>query len=304
MKRVRRTVAYLLALWRPQLRLERSPERWLMPLILAVLTLLAVFAAVAPLKISAGGAYEARGVEGHLVVHLARGTAPPSQFERQLEDLISRLQENANLASVSLATGPDLADALAVLFGPDVRQEDQLFGGIVRLDLVERPGRDADLENLQFAVSDFPSANVDDFRTWKEASRTRTRQVLVAGLGGLTLVLALVAAILSLTVRLALRMHRRTLQTLHHLGATDRFAALVFQAKTFQRAALGSGAGALAALALLWGLGQVLRAQGSLGAAPLGVAQVLVLILAPLTLTAFAVFIARQTALRALRQTY
>ena len=162
MKRIRGVFTYFFGLWRPSLRLERSPERFLMPLILAVLTILAIFAAMIPLKIAAGGAYEARGVDGHLVVHVAQGSLAAQEFEAQLSALKSRLEENENIARVAVAAGPDLAATLETLFG-QVTSEDQLYGGIVRLDLVERAGRDANLENLQFAISEFETAQVDDF---------------------------------------------------------------------------------------------------------------------------------------------
>ena len=303
MRRLRALLSYVFALWRPSLRLERSPERVLMPLIIGALSVLCVFAGLLPLKIAAGGAYAAKGVEGHLVVHIAQGEADLGDFQAQLLALVSRLEENENIASVSLATGPELQRSLEILFG-SVSLEDQLYGGLVRLDLVERAGRDANVENLQFAVSTFASANVDDFRVWKEASRDRTRQALVAGLCVVLLVLAAIAALLNLTLRLALRMHRRTLQVIHHLGATDSFGALLFQATTFQRALIGAVGGGLTAIALTWLLGLFLAQQGYIGAAQLGPWQIALLIVVPLGLVAFSVFIARQTALRALRQAY
>lgn len=303
MSRVRQILSYLIALWRPSLRLERSPERWLMPLIIATLSVLAIFAGLLPLKIAAGGAYDARGVEGHLAVHVAQGDLPLNEFEDQVAALVSRLQENENIAQVRIATGPELALSLEALFG-DVAREDLLYGGIVRLDLVEKAGQDANIENLQFAVSGFQSANVDDFRVWKEASRERTRQALVAGLFVLILVAALIATTLNLTIRLALRMHEPTLKVLHHLGATDGFGGLLFQATTFRRALIGAVVGALLSAGLLWLLSLFLNAQGYVGAAQIGPWQIAMLVLLPLGLVALSVMVARLTSLTALKKTY
>ena len=274
-----------------------------MPLIIASLSGLAVFAGLLPLKIAAGGAYAARGVEGQLVVHVVQGDLPPDAFEEQISALVSRLKENVNIAQVRIATGPDLARSLETLFG-QVAREDLLYGGLVRLDLVERAGRDANIENLQFAVSDFQSANVDDFRIWKEASRTRTRQALGAGLFVLLIVAGLIVAILNLTIRLALRMHEPTLKVLHHLGATDGFGGLLFQATTFRRALIGATLGGLVAAGLLWLLRLLLMAQGYEGAAQIGPWQLVVLVLLPLGLVALSVLVARFTVLSALKKTY
>ena len=274
-----------------------------MPLIIASLSGLAVFAGLLPLKIAAGGAYAARGVEGQLVVHVVQGDLPPDAFEEQISALVSRLKENANIAQVRIATGPDLARSLETLFG-QVAREDLLYGGLVRLDLVERAGRDANIENLQFAVSDFQSANVDDFRIWKEASRTRTRQALGAGLFVLLIVAGLIVAILNLTIRLALRMHEPTLKVLHHLGATDGFGGLLFQATTFRYALIGATLGGLVAAGLLWLLRLLLMAQGYEGAAQIGPWQLVVLVLLPLGLVALSVLVARFTVLSALKKTY
>lgn len=303
MTRLRAILSYLWMLWRPSLRLERSPERLLMPMIMATLTVLAVLAASLPLKISAGGAFAARGVEGHLVVHLAKGDTSDQVFEDQLAALISRLEENEAIARVSVATGPDLAETLGVLFG-NIDQVDHLYGGIVRLDLVEVTGRDANIENLQFAVRDFSSANVDDFRIWKEAGAEQTRQALMGGLFILAISLILVAAILNLTLRLGLRVHQRTLRVIHHLGATDAFAAMIFQATTFQRALVGTAAGALLAFGILSLLRVVLQSQGYIGASLIGPGQIAALIVMPLIQIIWAVFIARQTALSVLKKTY
>ena len=303
MRRIRNVISYLFALGRPSLRLERSPERILMPLIIAALCILATFAALLPVKIAAGGAYAARGVEGHLAVHVAQGQMAPAEFQGQISGLVSRLAENENIASVTIAAGPDLLRSMQMLFG-EVESNDSLYGGIVRLDLVERAGRDANVENLQFAISNFASANVDDFRVWKEAGAKRTQQALLAGVFVLLLVFALVAGTLNLTIRLSLRMHQRTLRVLHQLGATDAFGGLLFQAVTFQRAMFGALIGGLLSVGLLALLDLFLRTQGYLGAAQMGVWQVVVLISVPLVLVALCVFVARQTALRALKQTY
>ena len=295
--------SYLWALLRPGLRLQPSSERWLVSLILAALTVLATFAALLPLKIAAGGAYDARGVEGHLVVHVLQGTTPLEEFEGQLDALIARLGDNEAIARVSLATGPELAQTMEILFG-SVAREDLLYGGIVRLDLVERAGRNANVEDLQFAIRDFASAHVDDFRSWKEASARRARHALGAGLFVVALTLGLVVALLNLTISLGLRMHESVLRVLHQLGATDSFAALLFQALTLRRAALGLVVGAGVSLVLLWGLNGFLQLQGYVGAAQVGRGQIMVLALMPLFLLILAVATARHAARSALRQLY
>ena len=304
MKRLRRTLTYILALWRPTLRLERSPERTLMPLILTVLTVLATLAAVQPIKTAADETYALQNLEGHLVVHMAQGTTPTGEFQNQLTALVARLEQNKNIAHVSVATGPDLAETLGMLFGV-VDQEDQLYGGIVRLDLRERAGHDANVENIQREVKDFNSANVSDFRVWKEANAKRTYRALWEGLFVIALTFTLVAAILNLTIRLGLRMHQRTLMILHHLGATDAFAAMLFQAVTFQRALIGVLGGGMLSAGMFWVHKAFLKARGDYpGVDYIGPWQITIFILVPLIQLVLAVAIARQTALRALKQTY
>ena len=303
MTRLARVLSYLLALSRPSLRLARSPERLLLPFILALLTLVSIFAAIAPLKIARGNAYANAQVDGHLAIHLVQGTTDPQIFADQVAALVRRLEENQALASIQIATGPDLETSFGVLFG-QVDVADQLYGGLVRLDLRERPGQDANLENLQFAVSDMASAHIDDFRTWREAGAQQTRQALYLGLGIFALVVALVIALLSLTLLLSLKMHEVTLRVVHQLGATDAFGALLFQSTTFVRALIGSFAGALVSAGLLWGLNQWLAARGAIGAAQLGGLQLAALILIPLLLISLCVAVARRVAMRVLRSSY
>ena len=295
--------AYLLALWRPTLRLARSPERFLMPLILGALSVLAIFAVLVPMKISAGAGFAARAVEGNLVVHILQGQQSRGEFERDLTALIGRLDSVEEVGSIALAAAPDLAVSQQILLGR-LSRDDALYGGIVRINLTERAGKDIDLEALQFNLQDFDNASVDDHRSWKEANKQRSRQALWGGLFVLLFILALIAATLNLTIRLALRMHERTLRVLHHLGATDGFGAMLFQATTFRRAIVGAALGCVATVPLLFGLSALLRAQQNDGAAMVGFWQWAVLLIVPLALVAFAVLIARLTALRLLRQTY
>ena len=303
MARIRPILGYLLSLWRPSLRLERSPERFLMPLILAALSILAIFAVLVPMKISAGASFAARAVEGNLVVHILQGQKSRSEFEAELTLLVDRLDSFEEIASIAVAAAPDMAFTQEILLGR-LSRDDALYGGIVRLNLTERAGRDVDLEALQFNLRDFENASADDHRSWKEANKKRSRQALWGGVFVLAFILALIAATLNLTIRLALRMHQRTLRVLHHLGATDSFGAMLFQATTFRRAIGGAAVGALLAVPLLMGLSALLTAQQNYGAAAVGFWQWAVLAWVPLGLVAFAVLIARLTALRLLRQTY
>ena len=295
--------SYLLSLWRPSLRLERSPERFLMPLILAALSILAIFAVLVPMKISAGASFAARAVEGNLVVHILQGQQSRSEFEADLTALVKRLDSVEEIASIAIAAAPDFAVTQEILLGR-LSRDDALYGGIVRLNLTERAGRDVDLEALQFNLQDFDNASADDHRSWKEANKARSRQALWAGVFVLLFILALIAATLNLTIRLALRMHARTLRVLHHLGATDGFGSMLFQATTFRRAIAGAALGCALSIPLLLGLGALLNAQQNYGAAMIGLWQWAVLIWVPLGLVAFAVLIARLTALRLLRETY
>ena len=295
--------AYFLALWRPSLRLESSPERLLMPLILAALSVLAIVAVLVPLKISAGARFAAGAVEGNLVVHIAQGQKSRAEFEAELALLVDRLESFQEIATIELAAAPDFALTQEVLMGR-LSRDDALYGGIVRLNLQERPGFDVDVEALQFNLQDFENASADDHRSWKEANARRTRQAMWGGLAVLLFVLALIAAVLNLTIRLALRMHEQTLRVLHHLGATDAFGALLFQAVTFRRAGLGGLLGAGLGALMLLAAREVLGAQQSYGAGQIGFWQWAALAWVPLMLVAFAVLIARITALKLLRQTY
>ena len=60
-------------------------------------------------------------------------------------------------------------------------RDDALYGGIVRLDIQERAGRDVDLEAMQFNLQDFENASLDDHRSWKEANAQRSQQALMGG---------------------------------------------------------------------------------------------------------------------------
>lgn len=301
MIRLRNTLFYLGSLFRPIVRLERTPERYLLPVVYAILSLLCILACSLPIKISRGEGYAVDSTDGHLVAHIAQGDMANGEFSNKIFALIKTLGQNESIETVEVSAGNDLINSMTVLFG-EVALVEHLYGGIVRIDLIEKVGKEANLEDLQFAISEFHSAQIDDFRVWKKAGLKRTYHATLLGYLFALLISLLALVILALTVRLSLRMQSKTLNLIHQLGATDSFSSLIFQSITLQRSLIGTTIGSFLGAGCLVLIDSILEIQGYVGAAHSGPAQFILLLLVPLGLTALSVLVARQVALQFLRK--
>jgi cell division transport system permease protein len=121
---------------------------------------------------------------------------------------------------------------------------------------------------------------------------------------GLVLLLSAAAcAAVVLAARGALDTHRFTIEVMHGIGATDLQVTRLFQRKMAIDAFIGSVAGAAAAALVLLLLATGASFAGELtGGATLSGADLSILALLPLVLTALATWVARAAVLTALRQ--
>ena len=131
------------------------------------------------------------------------------------------------------------------------------------------------------------------------------RTLFLLALGIVVLLLLATAATVVLSVRGALNTHRATLEIMHMMGSTDLQAARLFQRRVALDALFGGMVGLLAAVLLLWLLGNRFAAlePGLLADAGMPFYGWLILMLIPLAAAAIAMLTARWTVLSALKKT-
>ena len=270
--------------------------------VLAVMLFLLVLAAAVGLATLHATAALDRQLAGRLTVQVLDGE--PARRDAAAARVLAVLR---GLPAVTRATPVGQAE-LARLLRPWLGEEAGDAGlpvpALIDVDLAD--AGDATVARVATAVRRVSSAaSVDRHERWMSPVGAFMR--LVGGLAAalVALMAAAAAAVVVLAARAGLETHRATVEVMHMLGSTDLQVARLFQRRLALDAGLGGGAGAAAALAVVWLLGAQAAALGSelLGGASLQAVDWLALAALPVLFVGLATLAARWTIVRALRKT-
>lgn len=269
--------------------------------VLAVMLFLTVLAAAAGL--GAGGAAHLldRQLAGRLTVQVVEGE--PARRDAAAARALLALRASPEVRRAVAVDRAELARLLRPWLGADGVDPELPVPALIDVDL--RDASDAAAARVAAAIARAePAARVDRREEWMSPVRGFLRTLTLTA-GALVLLMAsATAAVVMLAARAGLETHRATIEVMHMLGATDRQVARLFQRRLARDAALGGGAGALAALALVALLGAQVRALGSelIGGVALATTQWLLLAALPPLFVVLATVAARWAVLRALKQ--
>jgi len=271
-----------------------------MTAVMAIMLFLTVLAAALGLATATARASLDRQLAGRMTVQVVDGD--PEARDRIAARLLARLRASPDVVR---ARAVDPA-AIARLLGPWLGAEAEAglpIPALIDLDLATRDTAAA-ARVAALVRSGGPAARVDAQAAWMSPvggfmrSLVWLSALLVALMAGAT------AAVVVLAARAGLDQHRATIEVMHMLGSTDRQVARLFQRRIATDAALGGGAGALAAAAVVWLVGGQLGALGSelVGAARLSAGDWVVLALLPAAFVGLAIVAARRAVVGALER--
>ena len=148
------------------------------------------------------------------------------------------------------------------------------------------------------------TARIDSHASWMAPFVALMQTLFLLALGVMLLLLLATAATVVLSVRGALNTHRTTIEIMHMMGSTDLQAARLFQRRVALDALFGGMVGLLAAVLVLWLLGNQFSAlePGLLADAGMPLYGWLLLVLIPVGVAALAMLTARWTVLSALKK--
>jgi len=237
------------------------------------------------------------------------------QIEAPADGLTASRQDRRDRAVALLRAEPAVAQAeplddaavrrlLAPWLGTIGAGDDLPLPDLVAVTL--RPGADLDVAGLgRRLAAALPGVTVDDHKQWLgDLLRLIAAVRLVAAIVLALVVLAAVATVVFVT-RTGLDIHRRVIDIVHLIGATDGYIAGEFQAHALRLGLLGGLGGlALAGATLLLLAGLLAGVDASL-LPPLSLAawQWCLLAALPLLVALLAMLTARWTVLRSLRRT-
>lgn len=264
------------------------------PWVIAIMTFSMLIVAAAGLALSNAAGVVRQGTEDRFVVQIPNGGATLPK--------VLQIMRTEGIAGAEAVPAAEVRRTLEQWLGPAGGSADLPVPALIHFNA--DPG--ADIDALARAVARAaPGARISAHRQ-SVAPLLRSMRTLQWLAMTLVLLMALAtSATVVLAARGALDTHRSTIDVMHGIGATDLQVTHLFQRKIALDALVGSLVGATAAgIALLLLLaGSAALSRDMIGSAPIGVTDVLIIVLLlPILIVVSATWVARIAVLTTLRR--
>lgn len=186
----------------------------------------------------------------------------------QLEKVRAALAKTSGVASVSEISKDKLQNMLKPWLGTS--SPDDLPLPVV-LEVAEDPAKTVNHAAVQKALSALaPGTEVDTHERWLSAFSDFSSAVRALTATLAVLVIAAMVIMIAFAARASLKLHARTVQLLHSIGAGDDYIVRQFQYDALKVVIPGALVGCLSALFVYWGIGIYMAALGIALLPPLG----------------------------------
>ncbi|WP_374594665.1 cell division protein FtsX [Sphingosinicella sp.] len=280
------------------------PEgRWAggaLPWIIGMMTFLATLALAGGMALSNGATALTGGLSRSFTVQIVEPN--PDLKREQTAAVAALLRARADLADVVVLGDSELRALVEPWLGSGNIGEELPLPAMIDARWKTGTGDMAAIGEAVRALA--PTARIDTHAQWFRplAGVVEVLKWLAVSIG--VLVVATTAAIVALSVRAALSTHGPTIETLHIMGAEDRTVAALFEYRYAIQGLVGGAIGAIAGLAVILFIGNLLGQfggglAGEIGLSPLGWTA---LAAVPLLVALLTIFTVRITVGRRLRQ--
>ena len=263
--------------------------------VMAIMLFLTVLAAAVGLGTASAARLLDRQLAGRLTVQIVNGEAAATR-------VLTAVRAVPGVRSATPVDRAELTRLLKPWLGSDGSDPELPVPAIIDVTLADADEA-AVAQVAAAARSASPAARVDRHASWMTpvSGFMRTLTLLAAAL--VVLMASAMAAVVVLAARAGLETHRGTIEVMHMLGSTDVQVARLFQRRIAIDAAIGSGVGGVAALAVAAFLGLRVGALGSelLSGVSLSTGDWLLLAALPIAFVILAAVSARVAVLSALR---
>lgn len=235
---------------------------WTAPLatfMAAVMAFLSVLTLAAALGADAVASQWRADLTGVATVRLSVGDG---DVQERLEAVLEVLRTTPGIARVQVLDADEQRALLTPWLGEGIDIDDLPAPQLIDVVLT---GRGPDAEALQGRLDLTVSGAVyDDHVAWRAPLLKAAGRLEVLAIGASTLVILTLGAIVAFAARATLLANRHVVETVRLVGAEDRFISSAFIGRLVQRAALGSGVGALIGVGALWLMPEVDAADPAL----------------------------------------
>ena len=171
------------------------------------------------------------------------------QTNEALRAALNVLQTTAGIGAARVLEAEEQRALLAPWFGPDVPVETLPMPQLIEI-LPDDVGYDA--EGLRARLqAEVPGATLDDHGAWREPLMQAAQRLRVTGWSVLTLIGAVMAAMITLAAHASLSANAQVIRVLRLVGARGAYIAGAFVRRFTLRAALGALIGVIIGIAVL-----------------------------------------------------
>lgn len=275
-----------------------------MPWVIAIMMFLTVLATAAGLALDNAANALSADVSGRVTIQIAEADA--EQRGRAVRRVVGLLQGDEGIANVTVVPEKELAAQLAPWLGSDLKISDVPLPALVDADLlVPEDEREERVTALGLAVKAInPGARVEPHAAYLAPLAQLVGSVGLLSFAVVALMAVATGAVVVLAARGAHAIHRRTIDIMHMLGATDVQVVRLFQRRLMLDALFGGVIGYAGAMAVIILVGRSVTAVASdlVSSVSLPGFTWVLLPLLPLAGVALASFSARITLQRALER--
>lgn len=270
--------------------------------VMAIMLFLTLLAAAAAISLGNAASQGSDTLASEATVQLL--DPDPAARAAQQKAVAETLRQTPGVAAVTVVPEAESRKLIEPWLGDAANDADIPVPALIDVRF-DRPPTAATLKQVQQRLRGVSkTARIDSHASWMAPFVALMQTLFLLTLGVVLLLLLATAATVVLSVRGALNTHRTTIEIMHMMGSTDLQAARLFQRRVALDALFGGMIGLLAAVLVLWLLGNRFSAlePGLLADAGMPLYGWILLVLIPVGVAALAMLTARWTVLSALKK--
>ena len=270
--------------------------------VMAIMLFLTLLAAAAAISLGNAASQGSDTLASEATVQLL--DPDPVARAAQQKAVAETLRQTPGVAAVTVVPEAESRKLIEPWLGDAANDADIPVPALIDVRF-DRPPTAATLKQVQQRLRRVSqTARIDSHASWMAPFVALMQSLFLLTLGVMLLLLLATAATVVLSVRGALNTHRTTIEIMHMMGSTDLQAARLFQRRVALDALFGGMVGLLAAVLVLWLLGNQFSAlePGLLADAGMPLYGWMLLVLIPVGVAALAMLTARWTVLSALKK--
>lgn len=251
------------------LGVKRALSDRLLPSLVAAMTFLAALALAGAIGAAGLAQHWQQGAGGMMTVQVPQPADPAPVGGTRLDRIRTILAASPGIGSLRVLSDGELRTLLRPWLGTGAGEIAIPLPAVIDVQVAGAgPDRAAMTAALETAA---PGTLIEEHDRWVNRLTTLARSLQACAGLALAVVAFVAVAVIAVATRAGLSSRRDAIETVHGLGATDRYIARSFAQRATVLAGMGAAAGALAAIPVLAGLTGLAAPFGN-AVAPEGVA--------------------------------